>query len=151
MVDVNSTHSNSSPEQRKRAGTGSNCIAIRSYGPHPQIRTRKSASIRRSAQIWSSVDANRQGAHRACIWASDRQAADAVRARIDWKYALSLELTDAGFNHTVLSEFRTRLVEGKLELVLLDVVLERVQALGLLNRRGKQPTDSTHILAAIAP
>src|ERR1019366_510833 len=41
---------------------------------------------------------------------SDRQAADAVRARIDWKYALGLELTDAGFNHTVLSEFRTRLV-----------------------------------------
>ena len=54
---------------------------------------------------------------------SDRQAADAVRARIDWKYALGLELTDAGFDHTVLSEFRTRLVEGKLELVLLDVVL----------------------------
>jgi transposase len=48
-----------------------------------------------------------------------------------------------------LSEFRTRLVEGKLELVLLDVVLERVQALGLLKQRGKQRTDSTHILAAI--
>jgi transposase len=58
---------------------------------------------------------------------SDRQAADAVRAQIDWKYALGLELTDAGFDHTVLSEFRTRLVEGKLELVLLDVVLERVR------------------------
>jgi transposase len=41
---------------------------------------------------------------------TDRQAADAVRARLDWKYALSLELTDAGFDHTVLSEFRTRLV-----------------------------------------
>ena len=80
---------------------------------------------------------------------SDRQTADAVRARIDWKYALGLELTDAGFDHTVLSEFRTRLVEGKLELVLLDVVLERVQALGLLKQRGKQRTDSTHILAAI--
>jgi transposase len=80
---------------------------------------------------------------------SDRQAADAVRARIDWKYALGLELTDAGFDHTVLSEFRTRLVEGKLELVLLDVVLERVQALRLLKLSGKQRTDSTHILAAI--
>jgi transposase len=44
----------------------------------------------------------------------DRQAADAVRACIDWKYALGLELTDCGFDHTVLSEFRTRLVEGKL-------------------------------------
>src|SRR5262249_17050899 len=42
----------------------------------------------------------------------DRQAADAVRSRLDWKYALSLELTDPGFDHTVLSEFRTRLVAG---------------------------------------
>jgi transposase len=41
---------------------------------------------------------------------TDRQAADAVRSRLDWKYALSLELTDPGFDHTVLSEFRTRLV-----------------------------------------
>ena len=36
---------------------------------------------------------------------SDRQAADAVRGHIDWKYALALELTDPGFDHTVLSEF----------------------------------------------
>jgi transposase len=77
---------------------------------------------------------------------SDRQAADAVRARIDWKYALGLELTDAGFNHTVLSEFRTRLVEGKLELVLLDVVLERVQVRGLVKtacNMSSQPSQST--------
>src|SRR5512143_3986253 len=40
---------------------------------------------------------------------SDRQAADAVRGRIDWKYVLGLELTDPGFNFSVLSEFRTRL------------------------------------------
>src|SRR4051794_12084169 len=40
---------------------------------------------------------------------SDRQAADAVRGRIDWKYAVGLELTDPGFDHTVLSEFRLRL------------------------------------------
>src|SRR5664280_989919 len=63
---------------------------------------------------------------------SDRQAADAVRGRIDWKYALGLELADAGFDHTVLSECRTRLVQGKLELVLLDVLLDRVHELGLL-------------------
>ena len=37
---------------------------------------------------------------------SDRQAADAVRGRIDWKYALGLELTDPGFDHTVLSWMR---------------------------------------------
>ncbi len=41
---------------------------------------------------------------------SDREAADAVRGRIDWKYALGLALTDPGFDHTVLSEFHTRLV-----------------------------------------
>src|SRR5512139_785911 len=43
---------------------------------------------------------------------SDRQAADAVRSRIDWKYLLGLELTDAGFDFTVLSEFRQRLIQG---------------------------------------
>src|SRR5689334_23790117 len=42
---------------------------------------------------------------------TDRQAADAVRDRLAWKYALSLELTDVGFDHTVLSEFRSRLVK----------------------------------------
>jgi transposase len=46
---------------------------------------------------------------------SDRQAADAVRGRIDWKYALALELTDPGFDASVLSEFRTRLVHGGAE------------------------------------
>lgn len=38
------------------------------------------------------------------------RGADVVRSRLDWKYAHSLELTDPGFDHTVLSEFRTRLV-----------------------------------------
>src|SRR5262252_9323249 len=56
---------------------------------------------------------------------SDRQAADAVRARIDWKYALGLELIDPGFDHTVLSEFRSRLVHGQAELQLLDTILVR--------------------------
>src|SRR5215207_10941698 len=63
---------------------------------------------------------------------SDRAAADAVRGRIDWKYALSLELTDAGFDHTVLSEFRTRLVEGDAEPLLLDLLLRRFRELALL-------------------
>src|SRR5262249_22030381 len=48
---------------------------------------------------------------------TDRQAADAVRSRLDWKYVLSLELTDPGFDHTVLSEFRSRLVAGSAERV----------------------------------
>jgi transposase len=80
---------------------------------------------------------------------SDRQAADAVRSRIDWKYALSLELTDAGFDHTVFSEFRTRLLAGGAEQLLLDTLLTRVRARGLLKARSRQRTDSTHVLAAI--
>jgi transposase len=80
---------------------------------------------------------------------SDRQAAEAVRSRIDWKYALGLELTDSGFDFSVLSEFRTRLVTGNAALRLLDILLERLRALGLLKRRGRQRTDSTHVLAAI--
>ena len=54
----------------------------------------------------------------------DRQAADAVRGRIDWKYALALELTDPGFDASVLSEFRNRLVTGQLEHILLDTLLQ---------------------------
>src|SRR5438105_3130618 len=80
---------------------------------------------------------------------SDRQAADAVRARIDWKYLLGLELMDPGFDHTVLSEFRTRLVDGHADRVLLDTVLRRAQAVGLFHPRGRQRTDSTHVLAAV--
>src|SRR5258708_19474900 len=41
---------------------------------------------------------------------SDQQAADAVRGRLDWKYLLGLELTDPGFDASVLSEFRARLI-----------------------------------------
>ena len=80
---------------------------------------------------------------------SDRQAADAVRARIDWKYALGLELTDPGFHFSVLTEFRARLVAGQAEHLLLDTMLERFKARGLVKARGKQRTDSTHVLAAV--
>jgi len=80
---------------------------------------------------------------------SDRQAAEAVRARIDWKYVLGLELTDAGFDYSVLSEFRERLVSGQKEQVLLDELLTRLKQLKLLKARGQQRTDSTHILAAV--
>ena len=80
---------------------------------------------------------------------SDRQAAEAVRARIDWKYVLSLELTESGFDFSVLSEFRSRLVAGGEEAQLLNCLLEVVQDKGWLKSRGKQRTDSTHVLAAI--
>ena len=80
---------------------------------------------------------------------TDRQAADAVRDRLAWKYALSLELTDPGFDHTVLSEFRSRLVEGNAEQRLLDLLLERCREGGWLKAHGRQRTDSTHVLAKI--
>ena len=80
---------------------------------------------------------------------SDRQAADAVRSRIDWKYALSLELTDPGFDSTVLSEFRTRLVTGGAEQQLLEQFLEICRERQLLRSGGRQRTDSAHVLAAV--
>jgi transposase len=80
---------------------------------------------------------------------SDRQAAEAVRARIDWKYLLGLELDHPGFDFSVLSEFRDRLLAGSAEVLLLDKLLERCQSLGFLKARGQQRTDSTHVLAAI--
>jgi transposase len=80
---------------------------------------------------------------------SDRQAADAIRSRIDWKYLLCLELTDPGFHHTVLSEFRSRLLAGGAEQLLFDTLLTRFRTLGLLKARGRQRTDSTHVLAAV--
>ncbi|RPI87022.1 MAG: IS1182 family transposase [Chloroflexi bacterium] len=80
---------------------------------------------------------------------SDRQAADAVRSRIDWKYLLGLALEDAGFDFSVLSEFRDRLIAGKMEQQLLDHRLIRFRERGLLKARGKQRTDSTHVQSAI--
>ncbi len=80
---------------------------------------------------------------------TDRQAAEAVRSRIDWKYLLGLELTDQGFDHTVLSEFRSRVVAGSAEERLLDALLVHCTERKLLKARGRQRTDATHVLAAI--
>ena len=80
---------------------------------------------------------------------SDRQAADNVRDRISWKYALGLPLDDPGFDFSVLSEFRTRLLADDAEALLFDTVLTLLREASLLKARGKQRTDSTHVLAAI--
>jgi transposase len=80
---------------------------------------------------------------------SDRQAAAAVRGRIDWKFLLGLELTDPGFDHSVLSEFRDRLVADRATRRVLGPVLDRLRQAGLLVRPGGQRTDSTHVLAAV--
>ena len=81
---------------------------------------------------------------------TDRQAADAVRARIDWKYLLGLALDDPGFDHTVLSEFRGRVAGAGLERVALDALLAKLAMAGLVKAGGKQRTDSTHVVAAVA-
>lgn len=80
---------------------------------------------------------------------SDRQAADAVRSRIDWKYVLSLELTDAGFDSSVLSEFRSRLVKGGAEEMLLNILLEKCRQRKWVKAKGRQRTDSTYVLGWI--
>lgn len=80
---------------------------------------------------------------------SDRQAAEAVRARIDWKYALGLGLDDPGFDYSVLSEFRARLGRSPEKQSLLNVFLNELLKRGWIKDRGKQRTDSTHVLAAI--
>ena len=80
---------------------------------------------------------------------TDRQAADAVRGRLDWKYCLGLALDDEGFDFSVLSEFRARLVTGGLESSIFEALLARLIARELLGPGGRQRTDSTHVLAAI--
>src|SRR5215218_11199055 len=80
---------------------------------------------------------------------SDRQAAEAVRARIDWKYALGLQLSDPGFNFSVLSEFRSRWVACGKERLLLEKLLEGCKERGYLKVRGRQRTDSTHVLGSL--
>jgi transposase len=78
-----------------------------------------------------------------------RQAADAVRGRLDWKYCLGLELDDDGFDFSVLSGFRDRLVAGAMEAALLEALLARLGALGLVTAGMRQRTDSTHVLGRI--
>jgi transposase len=80
---------------------------------------------------------------------SDRQAAEAIRSRIDWKYLLGLELTDSGFDSTVICEFRKRLISQGQERQLLDLMLKKLKEEKLVKSRGQQRTDATHVLAAI--
>lgn len=80
---------------------------------------------------------------------SDRQAAHAVRARLDWKYALGLELEDRGFDFSVLSEFRARLIAGNAEYLLFEAMLTCLKQRGLIKAGGRQRTDATHVLASV--
>jgi transposase len=80
---------------------------------------------------------------------TDRQAADAVRGRLDWKYALGLELTDTGFDASVLTEFRARLLADGQAGRLLELLLDRLREQGLLRAGGRQRTDATHVHMAV--
>lgn len=80
---------------------------------------------------------------------ADRGAAEAVRLRLDWKYALHLPLDYAGFNFSVLSEYRDRLVKHAAEGRIFEKLLGDLQALGLLKRRGRQRTDSLAVLTRV--
>lgn len=80
---------------------------------------------------------------------SDRQAAEAVRCRIDFKYAMAMELDDPGFHHSVPADFRDRLAEDDRADRLLDLALARLEEAGLVRERTTQRTDSTHVLALV--
>jgi transposase len=68
---------------------------------------------------------------------SDRQAANAVRARIDWKCALTLELADSGFDASVLCKFWSRLLAGEVKGLLCDHLLHRYREMGLVKARDR--------------
>ncbi|WP_236052116.1 transposase [Nonomuraea cypriaca] len=80
---------------------------------------------------------------------TDRQTAETVRADLSWKYALGLALDDPGFDASVLSEFRTRVVAHGLEERALDLLLAKLVDRGLVKAGGKQRTDSTHVISAV--
>ena len=80
----------------------------------------------------------------------DRETAEAVRLRTDWKFLLGLPQDDPGFDDSVLCEFRRKVAGAGLEQVTLDALLERLHDEGLVKAGGKQRTDSTHVVAAVA-
>jgi len=80
---------------------------------------------------------------------ADRQAAAAVRSRIDGQDGLRLELAEPGFAAAVLSEFRTRLIAGAAASLLFATLLTWCRACHLIKARGRQRTDATHMLAAV--
>ncbi|MFB7476846.1 transposase [Kitasatospora sp. NPDC056184] len=80
---------------------------------------------------------------------SDRDATEAVRCRIDFKYLLRLDLDDPGFHHSVLTDFRDRLLQDGRADRLLDLALARLKEAGLVRERTTRRTDSTHVLATV--
>ena len=79
----------------------------------------------------------------------DRQAAEALRMRLDWKYALHLSLDDEGVNFSVLSEFRDRLIDGQAEGRVFETLVAQIRAMGLIKPQGKQRSDSIAMLSKV--
>ncbi len=79
----------------------------------------------------------------------DRVAAACVKTRLDWKYALHLPLHDSGFHYSDLCNFRKRLANHAKESLIFEQLLEKIKALGYLEKRNHQRTDSTHVLANV--
>lgn len=84
-----------------------------------------------------------------CQGLADRQAADAVRGRINWQYAFALELTDPGVDASVLCDFRARLISVGAEQRLFETMLVLFKEQGLFRAKGRQHTDASHVLAAV--
>src|SRR5713101_1552268 len=80
---------------------------------------------------------------------TDRQAAECVRTRIDWLYALALPLDDPGFDYTILTDFRQRLLAAQAQELILDPILQLCRQRGWLKAGGKQRTDATAVLARV--
>src|SRR5258707_689144 len=80
---------------------------------------------------------------------TDRQAAEYVRTRIDWLYALALPLADPGFDYTILTDFRQRLLSAQAQDLILEPILQLCRERGWLKARGKQRTDATAVLAQV--
>ena len=80
---------------------------------------------------------------------TDRQAAEAVRTRIDWLYALALPLDDPGFDYSILTDFRQRVLAGQAQDLILEPILQVCRERDWLKARGKQRTDATAILARV--
>jgi transposase len=80
---------------------------------------------------------------------TDRQAAAMAVRAIDWKYAIGAELTDTGFDHTVLTRFRARLAGHGLEREVFDRLVAHCRDSGLIRAGGRQRTDATHVISAV--
>src|SRR5437588_1311957 len=80
---------------------------------------------------------------------SDRQAAEYVHTRVDWLYALALPLDDPGFDFSILSDFRQRLLSAQAQDLILEPILRLCRERGWLKAGGKQRTDAAAVLARV--